>query len=52
MGNYSDQFWFNKISIDLCEGPKPPNSMFVWFSDLLLMDCLAYLWFIYGLFMD
>ena len=23
-GNYSDQFWFSKISILLCEGPKPP----------------------------
>ena len=26
-GNYSDQFWLDKISISLCEGPKPPNSM-------------------------
>ena len=26
-GNYSDQFWSNKRSISLCEGPKPQNSM-------------------------
>ena len=22
-GNYCDQFWFNKILVLLCEGPKP-----------------------------
>ena len=27
MGNYSDQFWSNKIPVSLCEGPKPLNSM-------------------------
>ena len=26
-GNYSDSSWSNKISVLLCEGPKPPNSM-------------------------
>ena len=26
-GNYSDQFWYNKISTLSCEGPEPPNSM-------------------------
>ncbi len=26
-GNYSDQFWFNKMSVSLCEGPRPQNSM-------------------------
>ena len=26
-GNDSDQFGSNKISVLLCEGPKPPNSM-------------------------
>ena len=26
-GNYCDQFWFDKIPILLCEGPKLPNSM-------------------------
>ena len=26
-GKYSDHFWSNKISVWLCEGPKPPNSM-------------------------
>ena len=27
LGNYSDEFWFNKISNILCEGPKPNMSM-------------------------
>ena len=26
-GNYSYQFWFDKISVLLCEGPKPSMSM-------------------------
>ena len=26
-GNYFDQFWSNKTSVLLCEGPKPYNSM-------------------------
>ena len=26
-GNYSAQFGFSKISVLLCEGPQPPNSM-------------------------
>ena len=26
-GNYLDQFWSNKMSALLCEGPKPPNAM-------------------------
>ena len=26
-GTYSDQFWFDKISILICEGPKPDISM-------------------------
>ena len=50
-GNYSASFWSNKISISLCEGPKPPNSMIAWFWDLLLMAYLAYLWRTYGFFM-
>ena len=25
-GSYSDQFWLDKISIFVCEGPTPPNS--------------------------
>ena len=25
--NYSDQFWSHKISVLLCEGPKPQNSV-------------------------
>ena len=33
--NYSDQFWFNKISILLCEGPKPPTPMISSFMDPL-----------------
>ena len=32
-GNHSDQFWFNKIPILLCEGPKPPNYMISGFLD-------------------
>ena len=27
-GDYSDQFWSNKISVLLCEGAKPNISMF------------------------
>ena len=42
-GNYSDQLWFNKISILLREGPKPSKCMISLFLDLLLMDYLAYL---------
>ena len=30
-GNYFDQSWSNQISIWLCEGPKPSNSMISWF---------------------
>ena len=47
-------FWSvlaNKISIVLCEGPKPPNSTISGFLDLLLMGYLAYFWLIYGLCM-
>ena len=25
--NYLDQFWFNKTSVLLWKGPKPPNAM-------------------------
>ncbi len=27
-GNYSDQFWSNKILVCLCEGRNSPNSLF------------------------
>ena len=31
-GNYSASFWYNKIMVLLCEGPKLPNSMISGFS--------------------
>ena len=27
LGDYLNQFWSNKVSVLLCEGPKPPNCM-------------------------
>ena len=36
-----DKFWFDKMSVLLCEGPKPPNSMISGFlnpSGPLLID--------------
>ena len=41
LGDYLDQFWYNKMSVLLCEGPKPPNSMisgFVSPGEPLFMD--------------
>ena len=35
LGNYSDQFWSNKILVLLCEEPKPPNSMISGFFELV-----------------
>ena len=32
-GNYLDQFGSNKISVSLCEGPKPVNSWMYGFLD-------------------
>ena len=40
-GDYSNQFWSDKILVLLCEGPKPPNSMVSGFldpSDPLFLD--------------
>ena len=40
-GNYSDQFWSNKISVLLWEGPKPNMSMIYGFvspGETLFMD--------------
>ena len=49
LGNYSDQFWSNKISVLLCEGPKPQNSMISGFLDpyyplLMDLDMLKIFW--------
>ena len=40
-GNYSDQFWSNKVSVLLCEGPELDISMIYGFGalgELLFMD--------------